>query len=83
VLGVVKDFNVKLGKSELISARVAVLEPGINLKALMEEIAKSLNDCGIEHPALRKTSQLLHNFAPLSRSVEPRFLGDTDLCRAL
>ena len=44
VLGVVKDFYAQPVRDELISARrVAVLEPGANLKLLMETIARTLN----------------------------------------
>lgn len=50
VLGVVKDFNVKPVKGDLISGRVAILEPGANLKDLMGRIAGTrYSDSGRDH----------------------------------
>jgi hypothetical protein len=50
VLGVVKDFTVKPAKGDLISARVAILEPGANLKDLMGRIAGTLHsDSTVDH----------------------------------
>jgi hypothetical protein len=52
VVGVVKGIILKPVEGELIDARVAVLEPGENLKTLMQQVANSLKDANIENPAM-------------------------------
>lgn len=52
VLGIVKGIILKPVDGELIDARVAVLEPGENLKTLMQQVAKTLKDANIETPAI-------------------------------
>ena len=44
VLGVVKGLILKPVNGELIDARVAVIEPGKNLKTLMQQISNTLKD---------------------------------------
>lgn len=52
VLGVVKGIILKQVDGELIDARVAVLEPGQNLKTMMQQVAKTLKDANLENPAM-------------------------------
>lgn len=50
VLGVVKGLILRPVDGELIYARVAILEPGENLKTLMQQVARTLKDSNIENP---------------------------------
>jgi hypothetical protein len=44
VVGVVKGLILKPVKGEFIYARIAVIEPGENLKTLMQQVANTVND---------------------------------------
>ena len=48
VLGVVKGLILTPVKDQFLWARAAVIEPGENLKTLIQQIAKTLEDANIE-----------------------------------
>jgi hypothetical protein len=52
VIGVVKGLVLEPVKGQFIYSRIAVIEPGKNLKALMQQVAETVNDANREGPAV-------------------------------
>ncbi len=58
VLGVVKGLILKPVDGELFYAFVAIIEPGTNLRTLMQQVAKSFNDANIENPEMSQNKPM-------------------------